>query len=351
MDITRKVIAILLALFVVLPLAVTTLTMVAVSGWALDRAFYQNLASDTRVYEVWQAEAKPDSANISPTADADRLPIGALGYALLKTLTPEYLRDQATAVINQSFDILEGTAASPEVFVDTAPLKATLSGPGARTFATTLAASLPACGPGMDALAPGGSVPRCRMPGETTAETARLIAAGLPTYLDKLPDPLNIANSDVRFPYRVIGIPALVMGRLGLGMGIVALALITALVMLLTALIGARSAGGRLVWLGAMLLVPAALVGVLGPLMYSALWSGWFRYSGITAAEAPYLEMFRMAMRTSAGAAVRTIANGFILTGAVAGLLGLGAMVLGALALRPRAVSGAIDAGAPAIKG
>jgi hypothetical protein len=57
-----------------------------------------------------------------------------------------------------------------------------------------------------------------------------------------------------------------------------------------------------------------------------------------------------VAIRTSAGAALRTIANGFMITGAIAGLAGLVAIVGGFMAWRQERLPQPVGAGTPAVK-
>lgn len=340
----RRVIAILLATLVVLPLATVTLTLIPVSSWVLDRNFYKTLASDTRVYELWQAEKLPEYLIIEGNTSVDGLPADALGDAFREVIAPSYLRDQAVGVIDQSFDILEGRVDSPQIRLDLAPIKATLSGPAGGTFAASLAAGLPVCAAGEEALAPGASIVRCRMAGESAEQTAVLIAAGLPAYVNRLPDQVVIASEDTAASYRFLRFSWLGVGRLGLALGIVVLALITGAFALLAAFLGARSAGGRLQWLGWMLLIPGVLVFLMGPSMYIEPWRNWLRYSWFSPSEAVYAEFYRLALRTSLGTALRTIAAAFMITGAIAGLVGVTSIAVGMLGSRQRGVPRAVGA-------
>ena len=48
----RKLLALIIAVAVVFPLAMAALSLMSVSPWALDRKFYEQLLGDTRLYEV-----------------------------------------------------------------------------------------------------------------------------------------------------------------------------------------------------------------------------------------------------------------------------------------------------------
>jgi hypothetical protein len=293
------------------------------------------------VYELWQAKTLPDYFILQGNGNVDGLPAAAVGNALREVVAPQYLRDQTLSVIDQSFDILAGRADSPAIFVNLAPIKTTLRGPAAAKFAGTLAAGLPVCAAGEEALASGASIVKCRMPGGSTEQTAALIAAGLPAYLDRLPDQVNIVGEDTDVTYRVLRFSWLGAGRLGLSLTVLLLALITGTFWLLAAVIGANSAGGRLQWLGWMLLPSAVLVFLMGPSMYAGVWKEWLRYS-LFPGNAPYAEFFRLAMQTSVATALRTVANAFMITGAVAGIAGLIAIGTGAMRSQQRITRGAI---------
>ncbi len=145
----RAIAAVLLALLV-LPLLGATLVVLSVSGWALDRSFYLRLLNDRRLYELWLTEepvhglAEPllrswrDSGAAAP-------PLPALVIALPALLTPDYLRSQVLAVVNQGFDALEeGTRFS--FSVDLTPLKGRTGrsgGPGVRATAGRSPSGLP----------------------------------------------------------------------------------------------------------------------------------------------------------------------------------------------------------------
>ena len=48
----RKLLALMIAVAVVFPLALAALSLMSVSPWALDRKFYEQLLDDPRLYEV-----------------------------------------------------------------------------------------------------------------------------------------------------------------------------------------------------------------------------------------------------------------------------------------------------------
>jgi hypothetical protein len=80
----RKVIALLLVIFVVLPLIFTTLIMIAINSWVLDRNFYVTLLDDPRLYEALLSQDLPTYVNTRwfPREINSDLPSAALDKAL-----------------------------------------------------------------------------------------------------------------------------------------------------------------------------------------------------------------------------------------------------------------------------
>ncbi len=328
----RKLIALFLIVVLVFPLTLATLTAISVSTWVLDRSFYEDLLGDTRLYEVMLSEDLPNYFNrrFAREFDSD-LPVAALGKALREVVTPEYLRDQATRIVDQTFDALEGQSATLDLYLDMAPIKAALRGDGGWRFAQALAAELPVCAAGQDEAVAEGAIMPCRPADTSVDEVAALIAAGLPAYLDRVPDRLNLARERLNLPRGLRGGKALMLGTEALNLAIVLLVVIAGGCWVVAALIGGSDRRERILWLGWSLIVPAALIFLIGLAINTDFSLGWVR-SGLNEARfegLEYSESFRLAVLDVSRTALSTVANGFLAAGGVAGAIALALIAWG----------------------
>lgn len=329
----RKLLALMIAVAVVFPLAMAALSMMSVSPWALDRKFYEQLLGDTRLYEVMLQEDIPNYINNRhPVAAADMIPAGALSMALRTVVSAEDLRAQSLRMVDNVFNAVEGRADGFELYLDTTQIKQTLQTPaGAEKFAQALATSLPACTAGQNAVAAGSVLMRCVPSDKSANQAATEIAAALPTFLNTVPDRINLQREDYDWSRWTRGAPAMFAAANSLNFAIIIVLALAAGAWLVTALIAGESTRERLLWLGWMLIVPAALVLIIGVSMNAPFTTGWVRF-GLNEARfggMEYSSAFREALLGSIGQALQTIANGFLTAGAAAGAIGLGLIVWG----------------------
>ena len=310
--------ALLLVIVFVIPLFIGGLSAAAVATFALDRSWYAGLLSDERLLEL------PDAVSSATwTADVPGLagfPRSMSREALRELLPPAYLRDQALAVIDQLFTFLWGRGPL-DLTVDLAPVKAGLSGEGAKRFALTLAKGLPESS---SSAAPArGTIPAARPKGWTVDQTARAIQTALPTVLERQPDRLRLGDI-VPLPWR---------GFSAFGM------LIGAIFVMLVFAAGAWVASAftfssvpreRLLWMGGSLLAPALCVLAIGVgTAVAPLTIPWIRF-GISTVDFGYLgQGFADAVLNAAAFAVRRVAVGFLAAGGIAAGAGIALLVWG----------------------
>ena len=329
----RKLLALVLAVAVVVPLMLSALSLVSVSQWALDRKFYEQLLGDVRLYEVMLSEDMPNYINNRrPVAEADMIPASALSAALRTVVSAEDLRAQSLRMVNEVFDAVEGRTDGFELYLDTTQIKQTLqTESGARKFAKTLASSLPACTANQTAVASGSVLMRCLPSNQSADEAATSIAAALPAFLDGVPDRISLQNERYDWARWTRGTPMAFAMANSLSVAIVILFALAGGAWLLTALAADSSSRERLLWLGWMLIVPAALILLIGVSLNVPMTTGWVRF-GLDEArfgDVAYSPALREALLGSIGQALRTIANGFLAAGAAAGAIGLGLVVWG----------------------
>lgn len=255
----RKFFAVLLILFVFAPIGLCALFAASVGTWALHPEFYRNLLSDERLYAALLEQQVPQLLRESSPSYAG-LPTAALGAGLQAVLTPEYLRDQAQALVTNVFDALEGRARTVTPTVDIRPIKAALAGAGASKFAEAYAANLPVCS--AKSPAPGSTpLPVCLPPETTPAQIADQVAAALPGTIENVPDQMVIGDS-VTVDFTGLGplSQGLNPAALGLGTGLAILFGVAALTWFVIGLLGGNSPRGVLRWLSGALFVPTALL-------------------------------------------------------------------------------------------
>jgi hypothetical protein len=330
-NIMRKFLALFIWLCVFFPLAVAAMTLTSIRPWVLDRAFYERIVSDGRIYDAIFAEKLPNQFNRQVFGDAEQLPVDALNSALGEVITPDYLRAQSVSVVNEVFDFIEGRDWNFEVSMDLVPIKVSLAGEGGSRFANVLAAALPACTDGQKRVAPGGNLARCIGDNLSVEETAAQIVDALPRALENVPDRIALSNTvDLRQNWRTVDwfLGATVRGSLDVAILVV---IVTALIIgIVLATIGGDNLRGRLRWLGVSLFVPASLFVLMGISLATPFIAGPLRnelrftqWDGIQ-----YSEAFQQALGDLIISITQRVGSGFLLTGVVTCLIALFLIVL-----------------------
>jgi hypothetical protein len=270
--------------------------------------------------------------NRQPVAAADMIPAGALSAALRTVVSAEDLRTQSLRMVNDVFDAVDGRTDGFELYLDTTQIKQTLQTPaGAQKFARALASNLPACTTSQTPVASGGMLMRCLPSNQSADEASKSIAAALPSFLNSVPDQISLQRERYDWARWTRGTPMTFMMANSLSVAIVIMFVLAGAAWLLAAFIAGDSTRERLLWLGWMLIVPAALILLIGVSMNSPMTAGWMRF-GLNEARfggMEYSSAFRDVLLGSIGQALRTIANGFLEAGAAAGAIGLGLVVWG----------------------
>ncbi len=330
----RKIIALLLTIFLVFPLIMATLSVISVSSWVLDRGFYEGLLGDERLYEVLLSEELPNYfGRRIVVREIESLPADALSDALREVVTPAYMREQALRIVDDVFDFIEGRDFTLDLYLDIAPIKAALRGEAGPRFSRTLAEGLPTCAAGQEALAPDGTIIRCIPADVSVEEAAGLISLALPVYLDEVPDRIDLNRNpiDLRRELRGAEIWTGFVGTNGLNLAIIVLVFIAGSFWAVAALIGGEDQRERLMWLGWTLLIPAVLIFLIGLPINSDVASNWVRY-GFNEARFggfEYSAEFRQALLDVSRHALNQIANGFMAAGGVAGAIALALLAWG----------------------
>ncbi len=327
----RKALALFLIVVFVFPLLMASLSLLSVNTWVLDRHFYEDLLGNTRLYEALLSEDLPVYISSRlPVKEADLIPASALGAALREVVSPEDLRAQSLRLTNNFFDWLEGRTNTLDLYLDTTQLKAAVQGAGAQRFARALATHLPPCSAGQPSVAAGSVMMRC-MPSNTSVDQATgQIVEALPTFVQSVPDRVDLQHDPINIRVRNAPIGFTVFGSWGFALTFTLF--FAAGLWLVTALVADDSLRTRLMWLGWSLIVPAALIFMIGMAINSPFTYGWVRF-GLNEArfggELAYSTAFRDAIITAVGPSIQTIANGFLAVGAASGAIALGLIIWG----------------------
>jgi uncharacterized membrane protein len=334
---SRKVIALLLVIFVVLPLIFTTLIMFAINSWVLDRNFYVNLLDNPKLYEALLSQDLPMYVNNRwfPREINSDLPPAALDKALREVLTPQYLRDQSVRIVNEAFDTLEGRRETLDISMDIAPVKAALRGEGGARFAQVLAAQLPACAAGQEPLITGSTLIRCRASNVSVDAATQQIIAALPAFIDQTPDQISLSREQLNLRAEWRPFNLLFLGSLGLSLTIGLLLMVAGVFWLAAAFIGGTNRRERMMWLGCSLLIPAALVLIMGLAINSPFTTGSIGFglerSRYAIEGVQYSAALRQAIVEMASRALAAVAGGFLIAGGVSTAMACGLLVWGAV--------------------
>jgi hypothetical protein len=312
----RRVPAILIVIFLAVPLFLSAFFTISISTWALDSGFYATLLGDDRLYEIpdgsapWWAEAVPD---------LDPLGYRAAVQASREVLTPAYLRGQALSVVDEVFGFLRGQSGRFGLSVDLKPVKAALVGEPGRRFSQALARDLPVGGAAADFRVGARTLPRFRPASLTVERAAAMIQAGLPAFAASLPDTARLSDSPSFNATPFAWGPGFdILGALVFGDFV--LLLFACGFWVAAAFVGGANRYERLQWLGWSLLVPAVGVFLVGLVTLTGAFTGWASW-GIGQARLETLGFsgsFVDALMETARHALMRVGVGFAATGAVA---------------------------------
>lgn len=328
----RKAVALILVVFLVVPLVSACLAVFSFGPWVLDRRFYLELVADERLYRVlldyegWDHEPGWNESlrrELEALPGFDQVPADALLEALRQVLTPAYLRSQALKLVNDAFEAVEGRSAAFEPYLDLVPLKQQLLGVDGRRFALALAAALRPCSAGQEPAVPGAPLYRCRPAGLSVEATAEVLHQGLPEFLAGLPDqyplgpwhpeavPLYYGPQD-EFWFALVGARRLVW--FGVILGIVAAGFWVG-----AAFVGGANRREVVQWLGWPLVAPAVLMLISG--LALRLVPRWIRLPRemnlVFAGDHRYSQELVEAILSVMRAAADTISRGFLVSGGV----------------------------------
>jgi hypothetical protein len=326
----RQAIAVIMIVLLVFPLVFATMMSFSISTWALDRGFYLQLVSDERIYEAILNDTGWEGEPIFEVSEFEGIPSDALVRALREVVSPNYLRSQAVALVDRTFDAIEGKTETLELSVDITPLKDRLRSAGGDRFARSLAANLPVCGSGQSPFVAEAKMPRCRPADLSTEQTAQLITEALPVFLENLPDTYPDPTPNAYFDYSPENeFWSGFIGTNRLFWASVLLALVAASFWVGAAFVGGENRRQIVQWLGWPLFVPAVLTLIAGISIRIAAGWPWIDYGlgNWLATDVWYRAEVAGVISTVVRTAIKAIARGFLITGGISLGMALGLIV------------------------
>ena len=277
----RKFVAILLAIFLVFPLLLSAQAVISVTTWVLDRQFYIDALDQPQIYTTFTSgplinKLLRDQIGLPPEAD-----ISELESVLKGALTPDYMRDEVSKLINALFDYLQGKTNTFAPVLDAVPLKTALGGSQQNAFLNALVAALPTCAPGQTPGFGGEGQTACKPVGiSDDLLVEQVLKPALPNILSAVPDEIPLEgefqNWQEAARWRTfipgMAVPASVI------LGVLVLVSIATCAWYVAALISDASWRVRLGWLGWTLLVPALLIFLLGFAAQSCIPVYWISF-------------------------------------------------------------------------
>ena len=299
----------LLFIFLGLPLVLSSVMLLSVRPWALDRDFYKHLINDDRLYAILR------SSDMAKDADA-RMELGGSVFAgpellaaLQKRIPETELKALGNQAVDRAIDLAEGKARGG-LELDLKPLKAALkkAAPG------TVDDYLRAIPETKETLKPGDLTARpASIPLPLLAKSAE---AALVNAADAIPDKTGDPNATIRVESGVGLAGQAALNR--------ATATATALAALLVAGLATMGGGG----LAAILARAGRMIG--GPSAFAIILGALFWLPGASFLEKLLPPEARTLLSTEAVAALRayfasalgTMAKSFFLTGLIGASLG-----------------------------
>jgi len=325
----RKVIAFLIAVVLVFPLILAAQLLGSVNSFVLDRNFYISALDNDQVYDSLLSDDSIRGIlgdNLPLPADTD---FSQVEVVLKSVITREFLKDQIAVIVNGFFDYMQGKTESFAPVIDLKPIKAMLAEEKLDEMLKAIAVIMPVCEPD-------------QVPGIDFKEQKACKPAGLsdevlsqdylkpifPFILGMVPNEIPVGEKwdEIRVtrnwgPFASgMALPASLM------LISVFLAFVAASSWYITALVADETWRLRLLWLGWMLIIPSALIFILGLAVLADIPNYWINL-GIERASMngiPFGNGLRESLSAVINGSLSRVANSFMMMGGISSAIGLG---------------------------
>jgi hypothetical protein len=279
----RKLIAVIFAICLAIPLLFVSQIAISTATWALDEQFYVDSLDNESVYRaVFSADVMDGilRSRLSLPADTDTT---ALQNVIRSVVSEDYLKMQTTTLVSDFFDYWHGKTDQFEPTVDLQPIKAALTAEKQDEFLNALVKTLPVCRNGQTPGFGGESQSACKPQGiSDEALIENYYKPAMPEILKQVPDQIALGNSwQTWLDQEPWG--RFLAGRAApasLMLLVIFLAFVAVCFWYITALIADDSWRVRLQWLGWTLIIPSLVVLLLG-LLTQGITSPFWLESGM----------------------------------------------------------------------
>lgn len=335
----RAVLAILLIVLLVFPLALAALSLLAVSSWAVDANFYANALTNPKVYESLLSDEMLTQITRQMFGASSQVDAPALREFAKAFMSADFMKMQVVNAVHSVFDYLNGRSAALDIKLDLKPMKATLSGEQQSESLLTLAAALPECKEGQVVRPKSLGFYVCRPSFLKTDDfLVHYLLPSIEDFLPKIPDEIAITPPGLTTQdseqWRVWIPGGSLQNALLLALGLLSVAVLG--FWLLAGLIASSAWSVRLRWMGFALFIPALLVFIVGLLTMQAGFVTPYVNLGLTRsgleAQLPFA---REAVLSVTEAALPRISTGFMMVGGIASAVAL-AFIFWGISIRPK---------------
>lgn len=324
----RKLIATIITVALVFPLILASQALVSVNSFILDRDYYIEVLDSDQVYDSLLS----DDALSDVLGKYLPLPAGTdfsqVEVVLKSVITREYLNEQIGVFVNGLFDYMQGKTENFKPVINLVPIKTTLAEEKLDKMLAALAAILPICEP--------GQIPGIDFENQKACKPAGIgddvlsqdyLKPVFPFILALVPNEIPIGEKwdEIRVnrswgPYASgMALPASLM------LIAVFLAFVAASFWYIAALIADESWRVRLLWLGWTLIIPSALIFLVGLAVTADIPNYWVNI-GINRAGLngiPFGFGIRESLRAVVSSSLSRIAYAFMMVGGISSAAGL----------------------------
>ncbi len=188
----RKFFGLILSIALVIPLILAALITYSITSWAFDRNLYIEALSSDAVQSQLLSDESLQKLTEGSMGDMEGLDSAAFGSFIRSLLSPDYIKEQVTTMVDQVFDYLEGSTDILQLELDLTQVKAEFSGPNQDQLLHDLANALPVCPEEQSA---NNSLPLCKP--EFVDEDVfveQYLKPNLPLILMIIPNKISIAE-------------------------------------------------------------------------------------------------------------------------------------------------------------
>jgi len=328
----RKLIALLMALIIVMPLLLAAQAVMAASTFILDRDFYVEAIDSDEVYEslisnavIW--DAVTEKINLPPGTDTTRLQA-----VLVKAINHSTIRTQVNELVNEFFDYMQGSAEQFNPQLDITSVKSALSSDLQDEFLVELVAIFPVCEGDQLPQLDSTELALCKPAGIPDALLVEnFLKPSFPYILAAMPDQVSLEEPFAEWQAQQQDLQRFVPGQTlpaSMLLAVVVLACTAFGFWYLSALVAGSTWHVRLQWLGVMLFLPSALIFLAGLLIGTGISQSFIEFV-LQRANLPLGPAFDLVFRAIVSGSIPRASSAFMMVGGISTAVALALFLWG----------------------